>query len=110
MNSLSFYIGDRIRSLRITKGLTQEKLAEKAGLHNTYIGQVERGEKNITIVSLEHILSALGLTFSDFFESFDLSDGDASIASKCYNLILKYDEHGQKAIFNILREIDKLQE
>lgn len=41
--------GERIRELRKQKGMTQEQLADKAKLHNTYIGTVERGEKNMSI-------------------------------------------------------------
>lgn len=46
-------IGERLRRKRLDVGYTQEHLAELADLHPTYIGQVERGEKNITIESLE---------------------------------------------------------
>uniref|UniRef100_UPI0040289E14 helix-turn-helix domain-containing protein n=2 Tax=Eubacteriales incertae sedis TaxID=538999 RepID=UPI0040289E14 len=49
-------LGKRIRTERIDKKMTQEELAERAGLHPTYIGQVERGEKSLTITSLEKIV------------------------------------------------------
>ena len=45
MSELSKQIGERLRSLHLTAGLTQEHLAERADLHTTYIGQLERGEK-----------------------------------------------------------------
>ena len=53
-------VGLRIRKLREDKGWSQEKLAEKADLHRTYIGQVERGEKNIGIENLVRIAQAIG--------------------------------------------------
>lgn len=54
-------IGKRIREYRKTQHMNQEALGEKAGLHHTYIGQVERGEKNLTVGSLVRISEALGV-------------------------------------------------
>ena len=59
--------GDRLRALRLAAGLTQEKLAERAELHTTYIGQVERGEKNLTIESLSRLCGGLDITLAQFF-------------------------------------------
>jgi len=53
-------IGQRVRDLRVAKGLSQEKLAELAKLHRNYVGSIERGQKNagvISIVKLAHALS-----------------------------------------------------
>ena len=58
---INIRIGDKIRTIRQEKGLSQEKLAEIANMHRTYIGMVERAEKNITLVSLEKIANALGV-------------------------------------------------
>jgi len=52
-------IGLNITIIREQQGLTQEKLAELAGLHRAYIGQIERGEKNIGLRNLEKIAKAL---------------------------------------------------
>jgi transcriptional regulator with XRE-family HTH domain len=54
-------VGHRIRELRQKKDWSQEKLAEEAGLHRTYIGQVERGEKSIGVENLFRLASALGV-------------------------------------------------
>ena len=54
-------IGLNITIIREQRGLTQEKLAELAGLHRAYIGQIERGEKNIGLRNLEKIAKALGV-------------------------------------------------
>jgi len=51
--------GNRVRELRKEKGISQEDLAYKAGLHRTYIGMIERGEKNITIKNIEKLAKAL---------------------------------------------------
>jgi transcriptional regulator with XRE-family HTH domain len=60
-------IGQRIKNYRIEQGLTQERLAEKARLHSTYIGKVERNEKGITIETLIKITDALGITVEELF-------------------------------------------
>jgi len=55
-------IGDRIRERRIARKLTQAELAEKCSLHRTFIGSVERGERNVAILSLRKIAKALRVT------------------------------------------------
>ena len=53
--------GAKVRELRIAKGVSQEDLAYRAGLHRTYIGMIERAEKNITLINIEKISKALGI-------------------------------------------------
>lgn len=55
----------RLRLQRVDRGLSQEELADQAGLHRTYIGSVERAERNISIDSMERLAQALGLDVSD---------------------------------------------
>lgn len=60
-------IGNNIRRYRMTKGWSQEELAFECGLHRTYIGAVERGEKNITVVNLIKIKEKLGVGLEDIY-------------------------------------------
>jgi len=60
MSNINKEVGLNIRKIREDKGLSQEKLAALADLHRTYIGQIERGEKNIGLRNLEKIAKALG--------------------------------------------------
>ena len=62
--------GEKVRKERRQKGLSQEELAARAGVHRTYIGMIERSEKNITLENIEKITTALGLKISDFFKDF----------------------------------------
>lgn len=57
-----------MRDERLKKGLSQEKLAEIAKLHRTYIGMIERGEKNITLKNIEKISKALKVSVSKLLE------------------------------------------
>ena len=60
-------VGEHIRALRKAAGLSQEQLAERAGLHYTYIGAVERAERNVTLDTLVRIANGLGVEVGDFF-------------------------------------------
>lgn len=60
--------GANVQRLRKDRSLSQEKLAEIAGLHRTYIGMIERAEKNITLLNIEKIANALGVGITALFE------------------------------------------
>lgn len=57
--------GHRVREERLKRGISQEQLAELAGVHRTYIGMIERAEKNITLENIEKIARALKLKPED---------------------------------------------
>jgi transcriptional regulator with XRE-family HTH domain len=61
--------GDRLRSLRLAKGLSQEALAHNCDLDRTYIGSVERGERNISLVNIHIIAAALGVSVAELFSA-----------------------------------------
>ncbi|MFC9710609.1 helix-turn-helix domain-containing protein [Paenibacillus sp. NPDC056933] len=65
MSELRQLIGTRIRAMRNAKGLTQQKLADIAGLDYRYIGALERGERNFSIDTLEKVLLALNMDISE---------------------------------------------
>ena len=58
---LLLVVGQRVKQFRASKGWSQEALGEKAKLHRTYIGSIERGERNISLINLERIALALGV-------------------------------------------------
>ncbi len=59
--------GSKVREERVKRGWSQEELAERVGLHRTYIGMIERAEKNITLLNIEKIAQALELKISELF-------------------------------------------
>ena len=60
--------GEKVREIRKEKGLSQEELAHKADLHRTYIGMIERAEKNITLLNIEKIANSLQINISNLLE------------------------------------------
>lgn len=59
--------GEKVRQIRKEKGLSQEELSFKADLHRTYIGMIERAEKNITLTNIEKIAKALDVDIKNLF-------------------------------------------
>jgi transcriptional regulator with XRE-family HTH domain len=57
----------KLRELRLSKGLSQEALAELCGLHRTYVGSVERAERNVSIDNIERLARALKVKIRDLF-------------------------------------------
>lgn len=62
---INIKVGNNIKRVRRDKGLSQERLAELSNVHRTYIGMIERAEKNLTLVSLEKIAKALNIDIKD---------------------------------------------
>jgi transcriptional regulator with XRE-family HTH domain len=57
--------GRAVREARVTNGISQEELAARSGMHRTYVGGVERGERNLSYTNLLRLADALGLTLSE---------------------------------------------
>ena len=84
-------IGRKLRQFRQKKGYSQETLADRAGLHPTYIGQVERGEKNITVETLANPMPSA--------ENYPL---------RAYELFSSLSEKDQRRLYDILSQIRSL--
>ena len=109
MSSLANEIGQRIRNYRNQMKLSQEELAEKCGLHPTYIGQVERGEKNATLESINKIAAGLNVSMSTLFENIEgTAITERSCAGEAYNLIQELPTGVQEKVLKILQEILEL--
>ena len=68
--TITQHFGKKVRHFRNLKKISQEKLADICGLHRTYIGSVERGERNITLLNAEKIATALEQPIAIFLEEF----------------------------------------
>lgn len=63
--------GQAVRKVRLEQGISQEELADRCGLHRTYISDVELGKRNISLENIERIAISLNRTLSDFFKELE---------------------------------------
>jgi transcriptional regulator with XRE-family HTH domain len=101
-------IGSRIRELRKKKGLSQEELGGRAKLHYTYIGAVERGEKNVSVVTLNKIARALGISLNEIFIFPKEIKDPVRLKELLINEIDKSNPEIVRLVFNLARELNRL--
>ncbi|MFS0728342.1 helix-turn-helix domain-containing protein [Paenibacillus sp. 1P07SE] len=99
-------IGERIRYYRAMKNLTQDDLAERTGSTGSYIGRIERGERNVNLHTLEKICDELKISVFTLFshDSPDLLQ-DHPWTQKSIALLLEQDERHQQKAFRLLKEL-----
>lgn len=68
MKDIRILYGEKLKDFRKKQGLSQEELGFKSSLHRTYISEVERGRRNISIVNIARIANALRIKIKDFFD------------------------------------------
>jgi transcriptional regulator with XRE-family HTH domain len=92
--------GGKVREHRLRQGLTQEALAEKCGLHWTYIGGLERGEKNPTLGTISRLADGLGVGARDFFDRRGIR-----IYAELTRLLGKEDPQTKAMAIDVLRDV-----
>jgi transcriptional regulator with XRE-family HTH domain len=90
VNDLLVLLGKRIHELRATRNWSQEEFAHVSGFHRTYVGQIERGEKNMSFDNLAKVAGSLGVTLSALLDG--LENGTAT------NLKSLQNESGGKGV------------
>lgn len=105
------YVGARIRDLRKERGLSQEQLGEKAGFHFSYIGGIERAEKNISLINLTKIADGLGVGIHELFSyshniSYKVTEKEEDI-KEVVDILLRHDLKDVKKAKAIIKEIFK---
>jgi transcriptional regulator with XRE-family HTH domain len=68
-SKIQLQLGERIRFFRKRNGISQEELAFQSGLDRTYLGGIERGERNPSLLNIEKIANALGIRIKDLFDN-----------------------------------------
>lgn len=110
MSKISTEIGQRLRSYRVQQKLSQEELAERCGLHPTYIGQVERGEKNATIESVSKIAAGLSVPLGTLFENIeDYASDIPNYPAIAYSLVQSVPKSAQEKLVTIIKAVIEIQ-
>lgn len=99
--------GRRIRTLRKAKKLSQEELAERCGLHTTYIGQIERGEKNASLESIQKLSAGLEISVAEIFENFkdEQSCSDNTLIEEIYSRLYLLDDKTLESLSHIISNL-----
>lgn len=100
--------GKQIKSYRKSLKISQEELGERCGLHSTYIGQIERGEKNASLESIQKLSRGLKIPIAKLFECFTVDTNESTPATKIYYTVLNMENDTQNHILNIINEISEI--
>ena len=110
MKDLQSLFGKRIRELRKNQGLSQERLADMAGIDSTFVGSIERGKANPSLKVIAGIAEALSVDIADLFpfvtEKTEAGEKD-KIRNELINLLYDCDEGTLKLLSSVFREIKK---
>lgn len=107
MKDIKAVFGGRVRHYRKNRGLSQEQLAELCDLHPTYIGQLERGEKNASLETVMRVCAGLSVAPEVLFENIIPEQG-RSAAQEIYNIAISLPEEKQEALLDIVEKIYEL--
>jgi transcriptional regulator with XRE-family HTH domain len=109
MSDFLMLVGDKVKFHRKEQGLTQEQLAEMSGLQTSYIGGIERGERNISLLTLEKIINSLNISPDSFFSFKEIDTLDKSnvnqVISIHNSLLQTRNTEEIKLIHNITKDI-----
>lgn len=105
----NFSIGDRVRALRKKNHLSQEQLAFAAGITTAYLGQIERNEKNPTVLVVAKMCDALGIQLAEFFAQEIVSDQEVdAVTIQILNQLRNQNEEDKMIILQLIRQALKL--
>ncbi|KQO18047.1 Helix-turn-helix domain-containing protein [Paenibacillus algorifonticola] len=112
MIELAKFIGQRIRSHRKARGITQEQLGEKVGIPQSYIGSIEKGQTYIQLDTLERLLVALDINPSDIFSTYKISNNAKRLEKEkhldgLYALLIQRDTEEINMVEKFAKEILK---
>ncbi|CAM4027694.1 helix-turn-helix transcriptional regulator [Paenibacillus alkaliterrae] len=111
MSDILRMVGDKIREYRKAIGLSQEELGERADVHYTYIGGLERGQRNISLANLYKISNSLGISISELVDIDNPKSHDAKdmVIEGILNLLSELNEDEVKMASDVLYRIFQTQ-
>ncbi len=107
MQNIRILLGQKIRKLRQEMDWSQEKLGERANLHPTYVGGIERGERNVSLENLSRLAAAFDLSLSELFEFPGQESAREAMESSIHLLLRKQEEHTLKFFLEFLKLFDE---
>lgn len=109
MDDITFKIGNRIKQLRTAKDISQEELSLVSGLNRAFIGQLERGEKNATVRTIDKICNALEVSLHEFF-SFEVDEIDLTTDAfiKLSSIFKELNDEQKEQVVTIVKQIVSL--
>lgn len=97
-------LGKRVRHLRQSKNLTQEKLAELSGISGKYVGDLERGEANVSIQVLEQVATSLQVTISDLLDN-EHEASREKLATEIQDFLNSADDQQVKTLYRCMKNL-----
>jgi len=101
------HIGRRIREERVRRGWTQEQLAERAEMHLSFVGQIERGVKKPSLKTLKRIADVYGIKAGDLLDESPPFSKSYPVAEKLTDLVRDHSPKQQEFLYQTLREISR---
>jgi transcriptional regulator with XRE-family HTH domain len=105
MKDIQQLLGKKIRDLRTRRGMTQQQLGEKADLNYKYVGAIERGEKNPTLLNLVKLGGALDVQLHVLFVFDNVVDDPPLVRSKIEGFLEKASEKDLRTIYRIIEVV-----
>ena len=110
-DNFSFDVGERIRTFRQSRAMSQEQVAHIADITPAYLGQVERGSKNITVLTLEKVCHALNISLADFFSIAQAHDkGIDEISNQILHQLHNKSESEKQAVLKMVKLVFSIKE
>lgn len=110
-NNFSFDVGERLREFRQSRAMSQEQVAHIADITPAYLGQVERGLKNITVHTLKKVCNALNITLADFFSTANEHDTSIDeISNQIIHQLHNKSEPEKQAILRLVKLVFSIKE
>ena len=110
-SNFSLGLGDRLRELRTSRAMSQEQLALRADITPAYLGQIERGTKNVTAHTLDKVCKALNISLCEFFDTEKNQDKNIdTVSGQILHQLHGKSESEKKAVLSMVKLVFSIQD